>query len=451
MQLPCNPDDRREIALVVIIYNNRSAADYVLPHSTLGCYARMFDYPLIEVNLEQEKKYLEDCAGTDVGAFPSVHQFFCLQFMFQRHCVMARLMEERPQTEWFAFLDADMGVVNPNHLLEEFVNDRADLIFYDRLYNYEIMAGAYLARNTPFARSFLRHWAAYEFRVAAGTLHGTDNGAISVRSLVRFFTPSFQEVFLDHFCAECAPDRRRRCATIWKNSHNFDDLFRYESCAREILGPREWLRSPNGTVRQLAVGRGYWVRDGWQTGSRWSDDDFIKRNGEWRSMFASEWFPAARCSDRRSAHSLWSYRPEFRATNAEIREKLEDIARRTYAGHLNRLLESLNDNSNMLLVLLLCLVIANGVLADEGANSAVRALYDGPPAGIKCHCLDSNCQGNEQPCGRNACYQQFNLQGELLRRGCYWTPHADGWEQRDPILSYYCSTNLCNDKKGPKS
>ncbi|KAI6224538.1 hypothetical protein M3Y99_01384600 [Aphelenchoides fujianensis] len=324
---------RREIALVVIVYDNRSAADYVLPHSTLGCYARVFDYPLIEFNLEHERKYLEECAGTD--------------FMFQRHCVMARLMEERPQVEWFAFLDADMGVVNPNHLLEEFVDDRANLIFYDRLYNYEIMAGAYLARNTPFARSFLRHWAAYERRVVAGTLHGTDNGAIS-------------EVFLDHFCADCARERRRRCATIWRNSHTYEDLFRYESCAREILGPAEWLRSPNGTVRQLAVGRGYWVRDGWQTGSRWSDDDFFfhgwkerrasciffvypllcsKRNGEWRSMFASERFPAARCADRRAAHTLWAYRPEFRATNAEIREKLEEIARRTYADHLNRLQE----------------------------------------------------------------------------------------------------------------
>jgi hypothetical protein len=64
-----------------------------------------------------------------------------------------------------------------------FISDReADLIFYDRLYNYEIMAGSYLAKNTHFTHNFLLRWASYEFKVKPGSFQAssTDNGAIHV-------------------------------------------------------------------------------------------------------------------------------------------------------------------------------------------------------------------------------------------------------------------------------
>ncbi|KAI6226526.1 hypothetical protein M3Y99_01283200 [Aphelenchoides fujianensis] len=297
-------ENRREIALVVIVDNNRTAADYALALSTVRCYALLFGYPLIEVELEHEREHRAACAGED--------------FMFRRHCVITRLMVERPAVEWFVFLDADMSVVNPDRLLEEFVDERADL-FYDRLFNNEIAAGSYVARNSPFARAFLRRWAAYESPATAGSRMWRDNGVIS-------------EVFLDFFCGDCAPDWRRRCEELRQTMSTYDELVRYESCARALLGDAEWRRSPNGTLRQLSGGRGYWVRDGWLTGSN-------KRNGEWTSPFVAEFFPPARCADRRSAHLLWAYRPEFRTTIAETSEQLERKARLSVDGHLKRLQE----------------------------------------------------------------------------------------------------------------
>lgn len=101
--------------------------------------------------------------------------------MFRRHCILVELMYEHiDDIEWFLFLDADIGVVNPNHTIEEYTNSTADIIFYDRIYDYEIMAGSYLARNTNFTRDFLLYWSQYEWRVKPGSFHGTDNGAIQV-------------------------------------------------------------------------------------------------------------------------------------------------------------------------------------------------------------------------------------------------------------------------------
>ncbi|KAI6181895.1 hypothetical protein M3Y98_00878600 [Aphelenchoides besseyi] len=301
------PENRKEIAIVVIIANNKTIHEYVLPLATLRCYAQAHGYLLLEINLEREPEYVKACPNKD--------------FMFQRHCVMANLMKKSPEIEWFAFLDADIGVVNPNHLIEEFTHPAADLIFYNRLYNYEITSGAYLAKNTEFARLFLGHWGSYEYKVKPGTLHGTDNGAISVTSASQFastvtFAGSLSRLLLCHLCSRATGGMHENLAQL-------------PSCARGILGPAEWFRNGNGTIRQLAHGRGYWSRDGWQTGSKWSDEDFMfhgwkenKRNGEWKSMFTVEDFNPALCKDPSTVHLSFAYKPAFHADVAEIRKRL---------------------------------------------------------------------------------------------------------------------------------
>ena len=62
------------------------------------------------------------------------------------------------------------------------------------------------------------------------------------------------------------------------NFSGYDDLFLYESCARNVLGAREWYestKSGGGRVRLLTQVDGYWARDVWHTRGSWSQDDFM--------------------------------------------------------------------------------------------------------------------------------------------------------------------------------
>ncbi|MCP9259755.1 hypothetical protein DINM_002957 [Dirofilaria immitis] len=40
-----------------------------------------------------------------------------------------------------------MGVINPKRRIEEYIVDDKDIIFYNRIWNFEVMAGSYLAKN----------------------------------------------------------------------------------------------------------------------------------------------------------------------------------------------------------------------------------------------------------------------------------------------------------------
>ncbi|KAH7701810.1 Protein T08G2.2 [Aphelenchoides avenae] len=71
--------------------------------------------------------------------------------------------------------DADAGVVNPNHCIEEWTSDRVGVIFYVRFFNWEIARGNYQVRNREFARSFLRKWADWQY-IQRSNWNGADNG-----------------------------------------------------------------------------------------------------------------------------------------------------------------------------------------------------------------------------------------------------------------------------------
>jgi hypothetical protein len=43
-------------------------------------------------------------------------------------------------------MDSDIAVINPRHRIEEFIDLQYDLTFYDRFFDWEVMAGSFLVK-----------------------------------------------------------------------------------------------------------------------------------------------------------------------------------------------------------------------------------------------------------------------------------------------------------------
>ncbi|KAJ1371857.1 hypothetical protein KIN20_033887 [Parelaphostrongylus tenuis] len=220
--------------------------------------------------------------------------------------------------EWFLFLDADMAVINPNHLIEDYIpsDPEVHVVFYNRIFNHEVMAGSYLIRNSEYSRDFLIHWSNYEYKLPR-SFHGSDNGALH-SAIVSYELP-------------LQKNSRKHCENFWAIAKDYDSLSVYEVCMQLIL-------SSNSLKHILILQKGTsWARDGWLTNSVWCEKDFIlhgwqkrskdkMRFARWHSPVVDGYWDRALCGTL-DAHLNWRYKDSFIASSKAIEMRLNQIIR----------------------------------------------------------------------------------------------------------------------------
>uniref|UniRef100_A0A8R1IB94 Glycosyltransferase family 92 protein n=1 Tax=Caenorhabditis japonica TaxID=281687 RepID=A0A8R1IB94_CAEJA len=300
---PANVDHR--IAIVMVVTSDTKFENYDIAIQSVRCYSRIHNYEFIlavdtDFNCEHKDNF------------------------FRRHCVSAKIL---PLFDAIAFLDADIGIINPKRKIEEYMQDGIDIVFYDRFYNWEVVAGSYIAKNTQYAIDLLNDFADYEFKLP-NSFHGTDNGALHIFLAEKLFPNARIQIEI--------------CQQVYNKSKDYDDLFTYEACIRAI-----W-----GTGTDFGKGTG-WARDGWLTSMLWHEDlDFmihgwkteqleetpnvtIKLNQEGRNRWYNPLggpIHLLKCSPQ---NMTWSYDPRLLGDKEEILKCLEKFEKEVARDQVN--------------------------------------------------------------------------------------------------------------------
>lgn len=274
------------VAVEAVAYNTL----YKLAMDSLRCYIASTDYELKIVDVFNDTRVNARCAAH--------HSIY-----FRKHCAVRTYLED---TDWMMVMDADTGIVNPNHCIEEYIDPRVDMVFYERFFNWEIMAGNYLVKNSDFSKDYLTRWANYEFlELGGGWWKGFDNGAVHIVFLESVLPLESQEV--------------KNCHNIWYTSKGYETYIAYVVCVRFYLGStRIW---PN-KLKLMRRGHAF-CRDWYHSGDAWCEKDFMihgwkaQHVGEkgWESPFAQD-FDLSKCG---SNYNGWPWRPQKRVNCSEIK------------------------------------------------------------------------------------------------------------------------------------
>uniref|UniRef100_A0A914CPD7 Glycosyltransferase n=1 Tax=Acrobeloides nanus TaxID=290746 RepID=A0A914CPD7_9BILA len=311
-----------KIGIIIVIQDSTNIDEYEYALESLKCYAEMHQYPL---EIIKDHLWTKECPQKD--------------FMFKRHCIVGKILNKY---DWILFLDADIGVINPGKLIEDYIDNDFDLIFSNRIFNWEIITGYYLAKNTTWTKNFLAKFADYEKKLP-NSFHGTDNGAIHAYVVETLYPEAHREY--------------NYCHKIWEKTKSFGDLFIFEACIRIILGSSENMGAQN-RIKLLPKGQS-WSRDGWLTGNQFSTEvDFMlhgwqkkrlvpEANGaneiirtRKKNMFASWEAPLELPFDHNKCEAgkeRWKWRKRFIISNETLQEKLNDKILRVHEDFLRSL------------------------------------------------------------------------------------------------------------------
>jgi len=242
----------RDITIHIIIVADLEYQDmYRLQLETIRCYA--------------EAKGLHLIHPSEIDMTICHRNFFRLfngNVFFQRHCLVANIMEKYPEEDFFIVMDADtiafdLDVNFPQEYLKH------DLVFYERWWNGEVMI-TMGARNKPSVREWIMTWSLEPSEpyvpVTPWTFYSYDNGILHVL-LMKWFI--FHKKSLKEPVVSALSQKQKFAFTCMQKFSalrdtvtNLDPYWDFVRCARIALGmqsnvPGEFKIYPDEKSQQV--------------------------------------------------------------------------------------------------------------------------------------------------------------------------------------------------------
>ncbi|EYC01161.1 hypothetical protein Y032_0110g201 [Ancylostoma ceylanicum] len=279
---------------VFVAYTPSIRSEFGVAQNSLDCYLKSTNYTKFMVDLDNDPRVNKSCW---------MHK--------SKHCAASIFVKD---TDWMLVLDADTGVVNPNHCIEEWIDNRVDILFYERMFNFEIAAGNYLVKNSAWAIKFLQDWAGHEF-TQSKKWHAHDQGGLMMNILKSLMPEAVHE--------------QKQCASYWRNATNYATYMASVICVRLALGSK---RIWPGKIRLYRRAHA-WVRDRWMTYDKWCDQDFMFHGWQEGSISKLDISPFHSDIDPNNCgvgYQGWTWNMSMRKSTREIRElvRLADITYR---------------------------------------------------------------------------------------------------------------------------
>lgn len=247
-----------KIAIVQLVtggyYINKTVNNALL---SLRCYAKLRNYTLFQIRVEDEKIISGYSDQLQKKAFSKACQSYTHSVMTMRHCIVAYLLQEY---DYIVHLDGDTGVVNPNHCFEEYITPSLDMTLLMRVHTGEIQAGNYIVKSTEFSRRFFETWLNNTQKVTSFdetlTPQPSDQDALH-RTLSEFYLSKHKNL-------------------LCSSELNFEEQAGYFSWVKCIVQElfRKSKIAPNKHIKIYNRAHGF-VRDGWFTKYTWSSRDFL--------------------------------------------------------------------------------------------------------------------------------------------------------------------------------
>ncbi|KAF8371801.1 hypothetical protein PRIPAC_78230, partial [Pristionchus pacificus] len=154
-----------DVSIIIVLNDEVVLDNYRTALKSIERYSTLHEY---QFRLENDTKY-KKCSRHE-------NKFF------RRHCHSHQLMlNELNESSWILFTNPDVGVVNPNKLIEDFIDPEFDIYLYNRFNNWEY-ATQYLVKNNERSRSWLKMWAEMEFTLPM-SFHGSDISSLHILML----------------------------------------------------------------------------------------------------------------------------------------------------------------------------------------------------------------------------------------------------------------------------